>query len=101
MNHIKLHRGNFPDPEFYGYMGTYGDWKAYATRETTDGIVKLKLVSMAPVRKANLFLVYNLNLGRFVFCETNKYFRETYPSESIALDDDMKEYIEILKTRGK
>ena len=40
MNYKKLHRGNFPDPEFYSHVGTYGDWKAYAAKEAADGFVK-------------------------------------------------------------
>lgn len=33
MNYKKLHKGNFPDPEFYSHVGTYGDWKAYAEKK--------------------------------------------------------------------
>lgn len=55
MNYKKLHKGNFPDPEFYFHVGTYKNWKAYAARKITEGGIRVKLVSMVPTRRANLF----------------------------------------------
>lgn len=92
MNNKKLHRGNFPDPEFYSHVGTYKEWKAYAAKKVTDGIIKVKLVSMAHTRRANLFLVYSLNLGRFAFNKDEEFFRDTHPIDSIVLDRDMEKY---------
>ena len=101
MNYKKLHRGNFPDPEFYSHVGTYGDWKAYAARKVTDGYIMVKLVSMVPTRRANLFLNYNLSLRRLTLNEMNKYFRDTHSLESIALDADMEKYVRNLEDKEK
>ena len=101
MNYKKLHRGNFPDPEFYSHIGTYGDWKAYAARKVTDGYIMVKLVSMVPTRRANLFLNYNLSLRRLTLNEMNKYFRDTHSLESIALDADMEKYVRNLEDKEK
>ncbi len=101
MNNKKLHRGNFPDPEFYSHVGTYGDWKAYAARKVTDGIIRVKLVSTVPTRRANLFLNYNLSLRRLSLNEMNKYFRDTHSLESIALDGDMDKYVRNLEDKEK
>ena len=101
MNHVKLHKGNFPDPEFYSHVNTYGDWKAYAARKVTDGIIRVKLVSMVPTRRANLFLNYNLSLRRLTLNEMNKYFRDTHSLESIALDADMEKYVRNLEDKEK
>ena len=101
MNYKKLHRGNFPDPEFYSHVGTYGDWKAYAAKEAADGFVKVKLVCMVPARRANLFLRYSLNLGRFAFSKDGEFFRDTHPIESIVLDSYMKEYVRNLEDKEK
>ena len=101
MNYKKLHRGNFPDPEFYSHVGTYGDWKAYAAREVTDGIIKVKLVSMVPTKGANLFLGYSLNLRRFVLCKDRKHFGNAYPFELIALEVDMEKYVRNLEDEEK
>ena len=60
MTKTRLYKGNFPDPEFYSHVNTYRDWKAYAARKVTDGGIRVKLVSMVPAEKANLFLKYNL-----------------------------------------
>lgn len=101
MNYKKLHRGNFPDPEFYSHVGTYGDWKAYAARKVTDGIIRVKLVSMAHTRRANLFLMYSLNLGRFAFNKDGEFFRDTHPIDSIVLDGDMEKYVRNLEDKEK
>ena len=101
MNYKKLHKGNFPDPEFYSHIGTYGDWKAYAARKVTDGYIMVKLVSMVPTRRANLFLNYNLSLRRLTLNEMNKYFRDTHSLESIALDADMEKYVRNLEDKEK
>ena len=101
MNYKKLHRGNFPDPEFYSHVGTYGDWKAYATREMTDGFINVKLVSIVPAKRANLFLRYSLNLGRFAFSKDGEFFRDTHLLESIVLDSYIKEYVRNLEDKEK
>ena len=101
MNTKKLHRGNFPDPEFYSHVGTYRDWKAYAARKVTDGFIKVKLVSMVPAKKANLFLNYSLSLRRFVLCKDRKYFGDAYPFELITLEVEMEKYIKNLEDMEK
>ena len=101
MNYKKLHRGNFPDPEFYSHVGTYGDWKAYAAKKVTDGIIRVKLVSMVPTKGANLFLKYTLNLRRFVLCKDRKHFGNAYPFELIALEVDMEKYVRNLEDKEK
>ena len=101
MNTKKLHRGNFPDPEFYSHVGTYRDWKAYAARKVTDGGIRVKLVSMVSAEKANLFLKYNLRLRRFVLCKDRKYFGNAYPFELITLEVDMEKYIKNLEDKEK
>ena len=52
MAKTRLHKGNFPDPEFYSHVGTHRDWKAYAARKVTDGGIRVKLVSMVSAEKA-------------------------------------------------
>ena len=99
MNTKKLHRGNFPDPEFYSHVGTYRDWKAYAARKVTDGGIRVKLVSMVSAEKANLFLKYNLRLRRFVLCKDRKYFGNAYPFELITLEVDMEKYVRNLEDK--
>ena len=99
MNTKKLHRGNFPDPEFYRYIGSYRDWKAYAARKVTDGGIRVKLVSMVSAEKANLFLKYNLRLRRFVLCKDRKYFGNAYPFELITLEVDMEKYVRNLEDK--
>ena len=99
MNTKKLHRGNFPDPEFYSHVGTYRDWKAYAARKVTDGGIRVKLVSMVSAEKANLFLKYNLRLRRFVLCKDRKYFGNAYPFELIILEVDMEKYVRNLEDK--
>ena len=101
MNTKKLHRGNFPDPEFYSHVGTYRDWKAYAARKVTDGGIRVKLVSMVSAEKANLFLKYNLRLRRFVLCKDRKYFGNAYPFELITLEVDMEKYVRNLEDKEK
>ena len=101
MNYKKLHKGNFPDPEFYSHVNTYGDWKVYAARKVKDGIIRVKLVSMVPTKRANLFLNYNLNLGGFVPCKDREFFRDTHLLESIVLDSYMKEYVRNLEEKEK
>ncbi len=99
MSHVKLHKGNFPDPEFYSHIGTYGDWKAYAAKEVTGGIINVKLVSMVPTRRANLFLKYSSNLGRFVLSKDREHFGYAYPFELIALEVDMEKYVRNLEDK--
>ena len=99
MNYKKLHKGNFPDPEFYSHIGTYEDWKAYAARKVTDGYIMVKLVSMVPTRRANLFLNYNLSLGGFVPCKDREHFCNTYLLESIVLDSYMEQYVRNLEDK--
>ena len=101
MNYEKLHKGNFPDPEFYSHVGTYGDWKAYAAKKVTDGIIKVKLVSMVPTKGANLFFKYSLSLRRFLLCKDREHFCDAYPLESIVLDSYMKEYVRNLEDKEK
>ena len=101
MTKTRLYKGNFPDPEFYRYIGSYRDWKAYAARKVTDGFIKVKLVSMVPIKRANLFLNYNLSLRRLTLNEMNKYFRDTHSLESIALDADMEKYVRNLEDKEK
>ena len=99
MNYKKLHRGNFPDPEFYSYVGTYKEWKAYAEKKVTDGIIRVKLVSMVSTRRANLFLNYSLSLGGFVPCKDREHFGNAYPFELIALEVDMEKYVRNLEDK--
>ena len=99
MTKTKYHKGNFPDPEFYINVGTYRDWKAYASRKEIDGFIKVKLVSMVPTKKANLFLNYSLSLRRFVFCKDRKHFGDVYPFELITLEVDMEKYIKNLEDK--
>ena len=99
MNYKKLHKGNFPDPEFYSHVGTYGDWKAYVARKVTDGIIRVKLVSMVPTRRANLFLNYSLSLRRFLLCKDREHFGNAYPFELIALEVDMEKYVRNLEDK--
>ena len=99
MNTKKLHRGNFPDPEFNSHVGTSRDWKAYAARKVTDGGIRVKLVSMVSAEKANLFLKYNLRLRRFVLCKDRKYFGNAYPFELITLEVDMEKYVRNLEDK--
>ena len=99
MNYKKLHRGNFPDPELYSHVGTYGDWKAYAARKVTDGFIKVKLVSMVPTKRANLFLNYSLSLRKFVLCKDRKHFGDAYPFELITLEVDMEKYVRNLEDK--
>ena len=99
MNTKKLHRGNFPDPEFYSHVGTYRDWKAYAARKVTDGGIRVKLVSMVSAEKANLFLKYNLRLRIFLLCKDRKYFGNAYPFELITLEVDMEKYVRNLEDK--
>ena len=101
MSHVKLHKGNFPDPEFYSHVGTYGYFKAYAAKEAVDGFIKVKLVCMVPARRANLFLRYSLNLGRFAFSKDGEFFRNTHPIDSIVLDGDIEEYVRNLEDKEK
>lgn len=101
MNYKKLHKGNFPDPEFYSHVNTYGDWKAYAARKMIDGFINVKLVSTALTRRANLFLKYSLNLGRFAFSKDGEFFRDTHPIDSIVLDGDMEKYVRNLEEKEK
>lgn len=101
MNYKKLHRGYFPDPEFYSHMGTYGDWKAYAARKVTDSFINVKLVSTVPTRRANLFLRYSLNLGRFALNKDGEFFHDTHPIDSMVLDGDMEEYVRNLEDKEK
>ena len=101
MNYKKLHKGNFPDPEFYSHIGTYEDWKAYAARKVTDGYIMVKLVSMVPTRRANLFLNYNLSLGGFVPCKDREHFGYAYPFELITLEVDMEKYVRNLEDKEK
>lgn len=101
MNYKKLHKGNFPDPEFYSHVGTYGDWKAYAAKKVTDGAIRVKLVSMVPTKGANLFLKYTLSLRRFVLCKDRKHFGDAYPFELIALEVDMEKYVRNLEDKEK
>lgn len=101
MNTKKLHRGNFPDPEFYSHVGTYRDWKAYAARKVTDGFIKVKLVSMVPIKRANLFLNYSLSLRRFILCKDRNHFGDAYPFELITLEVEMEKYIKNLEDMEK
>ena len=101
MNYKKLHKGNFPDPEFYSHIGTYEDWKAYAARKVTDGYIMVKLVSMVPTRRANLFLKYSLSLRRFLLCKDREHFGYAYPFELITLEVDMEKYVRNLEDKEK
>ena len=99
MSHVKLHKGNFPDPEFYSHVNTYGDWKAYAARKVTHGYIMVKLVSMVPTKGANLFLKYSLSLKRFLLCKDREHFCNAYLLESVALDFDMEDYVRNLEDK--
>ena len=101
MNYKKLHRDNFPDPEFYSHVGTYGDWKAYAARKVTNGVIKVKLVSMVPTKGASLFLKYSLSLRRFSLCKDREHFGNAYLFELIALEVDMEKYARNLEDKEK
>lgn len=101
MSYKKLHKGNFPDPEFYSHVNTYGDWKAYAARKVTNDGIRVKLVSMVPTRRANLFLNYNLSLRRFVLCKAREHFGNAHPFELITLEVDMEKYVRNLEDNEK
>ena len=101
MTKTRLYKGNFPDPEFYRYIGSYRDWKAYAARKVTDGFIKVKLVSMVPLKRANLFLNYSLSLRRFVLCKDRNHFGNAYPFELITLEVEMEKYIKNLEDMEK
>ena len=103
MTKTRLYKGNFPDPEFYRYIGSYRDWKVYSYRTMNDGgfyrLIKVKLVSMVPTKRANLFLNYSLSLRRFVLCKDRKHFGDAYPFELITLEVDMEKYVRNLEDK--
>ena len=101
MTKTRLYKGNFPDPEFYRYIGSYRDWKAYAARKVTDGFIKVKLVSMVPIKRANLFLNYSLSLRRCLLCKDREHFCDAYPLEFIVLDSYMEKYVRNLEDKEK
>ena len=67
----------------------------------TDGFIKVKLVSMVPAKKANLFLNYSLSLRRFILCKDRNHFGDAYPFELITLEVEMEKYIKNLEDMEK
>lgn len=83
MTKTKLHKGNFPDPEFYQYIGNNGDWKVYSCRTMNDkGFYKLKVISMKPREKANFYLYFGFD-GRYIVNNRGrKLFEQFYPEDA-------------------
>ena len=83
MARAKLHKGNFPDPEFYRFLVRCGDWKVYVSREMNEnGFYTLKVVSLVPKEKSNFYLTFSLSLGRIIKTKTEGYLRSVIPKTS-------------------
>ncbi len=83
MKKTKLHKGNFPDPEFYQYIGSNGDWKVYSYRTMNDGgFYKLKVISMKPIEKANFYLYFEFDSRYIVNNRMRKLFEQFYPEDA-------------------
>ena len=79
----KLYKGNFPDPEFYRYIGSDGEWKVYSYRTMNDeGFYRLKVVSVKPREKANFYLSFEFD-GRYIVDNRGKkLFEQFYPEDA-------------------
>lgn len=83
MKKTKLHKGNFPDPEFYSYIGSYGDWKVYLYRTMNDkGFYRIKVISMKPREKANFYLYFGFDSKHIVNNRVKGLFEQFYPEDA-------------------
>ena len=83
MKKTKLHKGNFPDPEFYQYIGSYGDWKVYSYRTMNNGgFYKLKVISTKPKDIANFYLDFKFDSRYIVDSQMRKLFERFYPEDA-------------------
>lgn len=99
-----LYKGNFPDPEFYRFIGRCGDWKVYASRIMKEnGHYLLKVVSLVPRMKANLYLVFSLNLGRMVKNKNAEILAKYHPEDFKSIEEVVKGYFmgEGMKENGR
>lgn len=88
-----LYKGNFPDPEFYRFIGRFGDWKMYASRIMKEnGHYQLKVVSLVPRMKANLYLIFSLNLGRMVKNKNAEILAKYHPEDFKGIEEVVKGY---------
>lgn len=82
MTKTKLHKGNFPDPQFYFYIGSCGDWKVYSYRKNDGGFYKLKVISMKPRKKANFYLEFEFDSNYIVNNQQKGLFERFYPEDA-------------------
>lgn len=89
----RLYKGNFPDPEFYRFIGRFGDWKVYALRMMKEnGHYQLKVVSLIPRMKSNFYLTFSLNLGRIVKNKNRGIFEGCHPEDFKGIEEVVKGY---------
>ena len=83
MTKTKLYKGKFPDPEFYRYIGSYGDLKVYSYRTMNNkGFYKLKVISMKPREKANFYLYFGFDNRHIVNNQGKGLFERFYPEDA-------------------
>lgn len=83
MTKTKLHKGNFPDPEFYRYIGSNGDWKVYSCRTMNDrGFYRLKVISTKPRERANFHLDFGFDSRQIFNNQQKKLFEQFYPEDA-------------------
>ena len=83
MAKTRLHKGNFPDPEFYCYIGSYRDWKVYSYRTMNDGgFYRLKVISTKPRDKANFYLYFGFDSRYIVKNQQKELFERFHPEDA-------------------
>ena len=93
MSKTKFFKGNFPDPEFYMYIGKHGDWKVYVDRNVNnEGFYKIKVVSMVPRPKANFYLDFGLEKNDLVDNKSRFSLRGMYPHDAYDIEEIIKSY---------
>ena len=83
MTKTRLYKGNFPDPEFYQYIGSNGDWKVYSCRTMNDkGFYKIKVISTKPKDRANFYMDFKFDSRYIVGSQGKKLFERFYPEDA-------------------
>ena len=91
MARAKLHKGNFPDPEFYRFLVRCGHWKVYVSREMNEnGLHTLKVVSLVPKEKSNFYLTFSLSLGRIIKNKNRGIFEERHPEDLKGIEEVLR-----------
>ena len=100
MNHVKLYKGNFPDPEFYLYIGRHGNWKVYSSKKMNErGLYSIKVLSLDKKPKANFYLSFSVSEKRILMSSEWRKFTAFNPEDEQGVTKVVLEYFRNLENK--